>query len=175
MNKVLNHIKNNFAIYLIIIACVVIISITLYMTRHPAKVKVDTSLYNVVNIKEALNLFKDDDPKLLIVSTEDCSATANYTKTLNYIMIEYDFPVYYLDLSATDSTSDEYNEFVQKLDFEYKTKDGQTGPFGSFMGATPMNIIIKNKKMVYGYIGSMSTSALSTMTENYGVSHGKKN
>ncbi len=175
MNKITKHIKNNFAIYLIIIACIVIVAITIYVNRHPKPTKVDTKYYDVVDINRALTLFNDDTPKLLIISTDDCSATAEYTKTLNYAMIQYDFKVYYLSLTNIDKSSPKYQEFIAKLDMDYYMKEGDIHPFNYFIGATPMNVIIKNKKMVYGYIGTMSLSALTTLTENYGVSHGQKN
>mgnify|MGYP003427150083 CR=1 FL=1 len=41
--------------------------------------------------------------------------------------------------------------------------------FSSFMGATPMTVIIKNKKMVHGYIGTMSVDTLYTIKSLYGV------
>ena len=40
-----------------------------------------------------------------------------------------------------------------------------------YMGATPMIIVIKNKKVVYGMVGSISETALTQLAYTYGVSN----
>lgn len=177
MEKIKQHLKNNFAIYLILIACIIVICITLEINKvngeKDTREKVNTEYYTVINVDEALALFDDDVPKFLIISTDYCSATIKYTQTVNYAMIQYDFKVYYLSITDVDTNSENFKKLVEKLDFEYNL-NGEIDSFGSFMGATPMNIFIKNKRMVYGYIGTMNLSTLTTYTELYGVSNGKK-
>ena len=56
----------------------------------------------------------------------------------------------------------------QEKDIEYNLK-GKVAKFGEFLGSTPMTIIIKNGRMVHGYIGSMDTDTLTTFTSLYGV------
>ena len=174
MNKVLTHLKNNFVIYLIIIACLIIVGITLFVNHEPEPEKLDSSLYNKVNIEGIDYLFNDSTPKLLLIGTDSCSATVKYSKTLNFEMIKYNYKVYYLNLEEVDMESDAYKNFIKKLDLDYE-QDGKPGKFYDFMGLTPMTVIIKNGKMVYGYIGTMSSGALDTVTELYGVSHGVVN
>ena len=174
MNKVITHLKNNFVIYLIIITCLIIAGITLFVNHEPEPEKLDSSLYNKVNIEGIDYLFNDSTPKLLLIGTDSCSATVKYSKTLNFEMIKYNYKVYYLNLEEVDMESDAYKNFIKKLDFDYE-QDGKPGKFYDFMGLTPMTVIIKNGKMVYGYIGTMSSGALDTVTELYGVSHGVVN
>ena len=38
-----------------------------------------------------------------------------------------------------------------------------------YMGSTPMIIIIKNKKIVYGTVGTISENALNQLASTYGV------
>ena len=70
MNKVLTHLKNNFVIYLIIIACLIIVGITLFVNHEPEPEKLDSSLYNKVNIEGIDYLFNDSTPKLLLIGTD---------------------------------------------------------------------------------------------------------
>ena len=65
-------------------------------------------------------------------------------------------------------------ELISKLDIEYNLK-GKVAKFGEFLGSTPMTIIIKNGRMVHGYIGSMDTDTLTTFTSLYGVSKNEEN
>ncbi len=174
MNKVVEHLKNNMAIYLVIIACLVVVCITLFVNHEEKPETLDSSLYTPVDISGIDFLFKDSDAKLLLIGTDTCSATIKYAETLNYEMIKYNYKVYYLNLENVDMESDAYKNFIKKLDIDYE-QDGQKGKFYDFMGLTPMTVIIKNGKMVYGYIGSMSGGALDTITELYGVSHGVVN
>lgn len=173
MDKVIKHLKNNAAIYLVLFVCIVIILISLFIThddREKIKVaKVDTSLFEVVTLKEALELFDQPNPVLLIIGLDTCSATINYVPYLQYAEIEHGFSTYYLELSSINKSQiEEYNKLVEKLDIEYNS-DGKVDKFGKFIGTTPMTIIIKNKKQVYGYIGSMNDTTLETITKNYGV------
>lgn len=171
MNKVLTHLKNNFVIYLIIIACLVVVGITFFFHHEEEIEPLDSSLYYKVDLGGADFLFNDDEPKLLLIGTDTCSATINYAETLNFEMIKYNYKVYYLNYAEIDTSSEKYQEFIQKLNLDYE-QDGVKGKFSDFMGMTPMTVIIKNKKMVYGYIGSMNASTLDTITEMYGVSNG---
>lgn len=169
MNKLKKHLKNNLPIYAVLIACIAILCVAIFVTHEEEVPKVDTSRFEVVTLKEALAMFEDPSPKLLIIGLNTCTATINYVPYLQYAQIENGFKTYYLELD--DITSDQiedYNKLVEKLDFEYNFM-GETDKFGKFIGSTPMTVIIKNKKQVFGYIGSMNTSSLASITKLHGV------
>ena len=168
MNKVLNHLKNNIAIYLVLIACIVVVCITLFVKHDKEEVYVDTSLFKVVDLEQALSFFDDNEPRFLLMSVKTCNATINYVPSLQIASAEYGFPVYYLELSEIDTKSEEFKEFREKLDLDYEFQ-GTVDKFGAFIENTPSSIIIKNKKMVYGYIGSMHSTTIKTITDLYGV------
>ncbi len=178
MNKVLNHLKNNAVIYLIILACIVVALVTLFVNHEGDTKRLDSSQYTPVDIKGIDFLFSDNTAKLLLIGTDTCSATIKYSETLNFEMIKYGYKVYYLNLENVDLDSDAYKNFIKKLDIDYEY-NGIKGKFYDFMSngqvPTPMTVIIKNGKMVYGYIGTMSSQALEIYTELYGVSHGVVN
>lgn len=168
MDKVKKHFKNNLAIYIVLLACIVVICITLFVTREEEKPKVDTSMFTVLTLEEALRLFEQDKATLLVISTSECTATINYVSYLQISQALNGYITYYLELDDIDPESKDFKKLVEKLDMEYKL-NGKIAKFGEFIGTTPMTIIIKNKKMVHGYIGSMDTDTLTTFTSLYGV------
>lgn len=176
MDKLKTHFTNNAVIYLILFVCIVIVSISLFSTKEPTNPEsiVDTKFLEVVTIEEALELFEDKDPKLLIISVNYCSATKEYVDTLKINQSKYNYPTYYLELTDIDTEKKEFTEFLNKLDMEYNFM-GEIDKFNKFVGSTPMTVIIKNRKMVYGYIGNINTTTLKTLTDTYGVSNNEKN
>ena len=174
MDKLKKHLKNNLAIYMVIIACAVVLGITLFMTREEEVPRVDTSMFVVLDINQALDLFKRDETVLLVISTSDCAATIKYVDYLKISQALNKYNTHYLELDNLDPESKEVKELISKLDIDYNLK-GKVAKFGEFLGTTPMTVIIKNGRMVHGYIGSMDTDTLTTFTSLYGVSKNEKN
>ena len=169
MNKLKEHLTNNLAIYLIIIATIVIFLIIKFVP-HEEETKYDTSLFNVVDLKGANELFKDNINKVLIIGREDCNACQNFLPTLKYAMIKYSFNVSYIELDNINPKNEGYDEFINNIDYTYTLKE-KTDKFSTFLGVTPMVIIIKNNKMVYGYIGSMSEETIGAIVTQYGITN----
>lgn len=171
MKKLKKHFKQNMPIYAVVLVCIVIIGISLFITRDvaPEEVVVDTSKFKQVNLQETLELFESDEPKLLVISLNTCSATVDYATSLTIAEAKFGYDTYYLELSEIDESQiEDYNKLVEKLDYEYNFR-GQVDKFGSFIGTTPMTIIIKNKKQVFGYIGSLDVATLENITNLYGI------
>ena len=169
MNKLKTHLKNNFAIYAVLLTCLVVLLIAVFYTKEEQLEKVDTSMFKVVTLDETLKMFEEDTPKILVISTSTCSATIGYVPYLQIAQAKYGYNTYYLELDDLDAESKEFAQFIEKLDIEYNL-NGNVQKFGYFIGSTPMTVIIKNKKMVFGYIGSMNTESLKAITSLYGVS-----
>ncbi len=169
MDKLKSHFRNNFAIYVVLLACLVVILIAKFYTREEPIPTVDTSMFKVLTLDDTLKLFDDDSAKLLVISVSTCSATINYTPSLQIAQAKYGYTTYYLELDDLDSESEQFTKLMDKLDMDYNFK-GNVQKFSYFIGSTPMTIIIKNKKMVFGYIGSMNTETLKALTNTYGVS-----
>lgn len=174
MEKLKKHFKNNFAIYAILIASIIILCIALFVTKETPGEKVDTSMFRVVTPKEALRLFDEDKANILVISTSDCAATIKYVDSLKIAQAKYSYNTYYLNLDDVEKDMKNYEKLLDKLDMEYNF-NSKVDKFSSFMGATPMTVIIKNKKMVHGYIGTMSVDTLYTITSLYGVSPNETN
>lgn len=169
MNKILEHLKNNIAIYLIIIVCI-IIGVLIFQNKDNEKIDYDTRPFNVVNNKEALKLFDSKEPQMLVIGKKTCSASKELLPSLVIAQTKGNYTTNYLELTDLDKNSEDYNKLLELLDYEYQ-KDGETKPFREYMGATPMVIVIKDNKMVYGYIGTMNNTVVSTIAKQYGVAN----
>lgn len=172
MNKIKRHLKNNLPIYLILLTCIIIVIIisTVTNTKEDSeKPTVDTSMLRVLTLDETLDRFEDDNPTFLVIGYKTCSATITYASYLKIAQAKYGYITYYLDLDTIDETQrEQYDKLVEKLDMEYNFQ-GQTNTFGSFIGSTPMTIIIKDHKMVYGHIGTINDDSLGALTKMYGL------
>ncbi len=171
MEKLLTHFKNNFAIYAVIIVCLLVLAVAIIFSgKKEEKVDIDTSMFDVLDIDETLALFEKDEVSFLVISTNNCSATAAYVPQLKVSQALYGFRVKYFDFTDMDLKSEKMQKLISKLDIEYGL-NGKKAPFGKFMGATPMTVVIKNKKMVFGNIGSMSKNAIEAIANNYGFNY----
>lgn len=177
MEKLKNNIKDNLAIYLLIIAVVVIFLIIKFIgSTNPSKeVELDTSMFNVVNTEKANKLFKDSEPKMLIIGSRKCSATQAFIPIMQISLAKGRYDIYYLELLDEDRQSDSYKEFVSHLDVPYsgKVEGDKEVKVKDYMGATPMILIIKNKKVVYGSAGKITEEELTGIANTYGVSNEK--
>ncbi len=171
MQKILNHFKNNAIIYLIIITCIIVLIVVRTKTgmQLPEDVRIDTSHFNVVDIDNAVKLFEDSSPKMLIVSVYNCPATERYVPVVRVSQIKYQYTSYYLELTDIKEESESYKKFEEELDkFDY-TYEGKKGTLKTFLGNTPLTLFIKDNRVVYGYYGTMSENVLNTFIEKYGV------
>lgn len=169
MNKVIEHLKNNSALYLIFVVVLIIIAILVFNPNTNKKtLDYDTSMFNVIDNKKALELFERKEPSILFIGRKTCSASSEMIPNMQIALAKYGFEVNYLELTDLDKESDEYKKLVELLNFEY-TNDGVTKPFGEFIGITPMFIVLKDGEMVFGYLGIMSTEVIGTVAKQYGV------
>ena len=170
MNKIINHFKSNAIIYLILLLAIVILCIAVFVKEAQEPEEVDTSSFNVVSLKGAIKFFESDEPHLLVISAKNCQATVKYEPSLSIASAKQQVKVDYLELTDIDKESEEdlndFFEFQKLLDLDY-TFRGETKKLGEFIGNTPMNVIIKNKKVVFAYIGSMATTTVESLMMRY--------
>lgn len=169
MEKIKKHLKSNFAIYAVLLTCLVIIGVVLAVNANPKVETVDKSMFKVVSLKETLELFESDKPTLLVMSVDTCTATIDYVPYLQIAQAKGSYHTYYLDLNSIDTKSEDFKTLKEKLDLEYDFY-GNVDKFSEFIENTPSTVIIKNQKQVYGHIGSINTDTLGTLTKMYGVS-----
>lgn len=133
----------------------------------------DVSMMNELDLSKALDLFDDKDKTyVLYIGRPDCSACISYLPTLQEAQENLGYTTQYLNLNNIDTKSDDFTKFSNKLSVKYTmtvSGEEQTETFGTWMGYTPMTIIIKNGKMVDGEIGAVNYSTLVSLLKNNGI------
>ena len=172
MDKIKNNIEHNLPIYLLIIAVIVIFCIILFSgNKNPSDtVSIDTSFFNVVTSKDVLKFLEEKEPRMVVIGSKKCSATEYFVPIIQISQAKGQYKINYLELLDEDPKSSSYKELVNKLEI-MTTYEGEEKQLKEYMGSTPMIIIIKNKKIVYGSVGTMSESALTQLANTYGVSY----
>lgn len=172
MRKVLKHLKSNAAIYLVLLACLVVLLIVVLHKPQTELKPVDTSMFDVISLDRAIRFFDDNDPKLLVISTDNCQATAAYADALKYSMTTNNYKVYFLSLTTykPEENEEKYNKLGELFNTNYQYQKTNL-PLIEFVkhGYTPTTVIIKNKKIVYAFIGKMNTSTLDSLSHAYGL------
>lgn len=133
----------------------------------------DVSMMDELDLTGALKLFDEKDKTyVLYIGRPDCSACISYLPTLQEAQENLGYTTKYINLNNIDTKSDDYTKFSNKLSVKYTmTVSGEekTETFGTWMGYTPMTIIIKNGKMVDGEIGTINYSTLVSLLKNNGI------
>ena len=122
-----------------------------------------------VDLSTMLNdVFKREDIQVVYMGRSTCSHCVSFLPSLQKAQKELGYKTVYLDIEKVDSSSDEFNEFISKLDKEY-TMDGETDTYGSFYGYTPEVFLYQNGKMIDGQIGEMSYDDLISWLKDNGL------
>ena len=173
MKKVLKHIKNNAIIYLVLITCVIIVLIaTLFKPTDELK-EVDTSLFKVININQAIKLFDDNSTKFLIIGNNTDQTTESYVEYVRYSMLKHDYKPYFIYQEDIDfkKDADKIEKLGELLDIN-ATYNGESKKAIDLIkeDIVPITIIIKNKKPIYVFIGTLNTTTLDTLVQAYDIS-----
>ena len=170
MDKIKNNIEHNLPIYLLIIAVVVIFCIITFIgNKNPSEtVSFDTSSFNIVTSKDVLKFLDEKEARMIVIGSKKCSATEYFVPIMEISQAKGEYTINYLELLDENPNSSEYKELVNKLDIVINY-EGEKKELKEYMGSTPMIIIIKNKKIVYGTVGTISEKALNQLASTYGV------
>lgn len=169
MDKIKNNIEHNLPIYLIIIAVVVIFCIITFGNKNPSEtVLFDTSSFNVVTSKDVLEFLDEKEARMIVIGSKKCSATEYFVPIMEISQAKGEYTINYLELLDEDPKSSEFKDLVNELDIIINY-EGEEKELKEYMGSTPMIIIIKNKKIVYGTVGTISENALTQLANTYGV------
>lgn len=169
MDKIKNNIEHNLPIYLIIIAVVVIFCIITFGNKNPSEtILFDTSSFNVVTSKDVLEFLDEKEARMIVIGSKKCSATEYFVPIMEISQAKGEYTINYLELLDEDPKSSEFKDLVNELDIVINY-EGEEKELKEYMGSTPMIIIIKNKKIVYGTVGTISENALTQLANTYGV------
>ncbi len=171
MDKLKKHFKENYLIYLVLVTCIIIFGIISYVNYHPVeKVEpLDKTYLKEESLNNVLELFNSSETTYLVLGVDNCQATRDYVEYLRFCVFDLRLEVHYLDLNSIGEEDEEdLQKLIDKLNIEY-TFFETTDKFGKFIGNTPMTIIIKDHKQVYGHIGSMNDNSIKTIATQYGL------
>ena len=113
MEKIKNNIKENSAIYLVLLAVLVIFFIITFMNKSGANLPpLDTKMFNVVTTENVDKLFETNSAKMLIIGSKTCSATKSFIPHLQISLGIEHYTINYLELTEENPESDSYKNFV---------------------------------------------------------------
>lgn len=137
--------------------------------EEPVVNNYDVSNFTSIDVPKALELFNQKEVAVVYMGRETCHFCVQYVPILKDVQEELGFKTYYLDTLKIDVTNESYDKFIAKLDKKYEM-DGENKTIGEFYqlyGYTPTTVIIKNGKMVDGYIGYMEKDVLKELVSKY--------
>ena len=151
----------------------------------------DVSDMNEVDINEAIALFEEEGTQVVYIGRSTCSSCVSFVPVLNEVQKDLGFTTNYLDVTSIANIWDskqkdneevkaldkKVKEFIKKLSVETTVRttiDGESvtledtiGNLFYEYGFTPITIIIKDGKMIDGFVGYRDTETLTDLIEEY--------
>ena len=139
----------------------------------------DVSAMNEVSLDEAVDLFDEKGTHVLYIGRADCSVCIQFVPVLNEVQEDLGFTTYYLDvydyINDWKNTRDELKPLTELLttettvrttiNSENVTLEDTVGNLFYDYGFTPITVIIKDGKMVDGFIGYRDKDSLTELIE----------
>lgn len=131
----------------------------------------DVSKMTKVTGYEAAKLFDNKETQILYIGRPGCGVCVSLVPELNKVIDDLKIKINYLELD--DKFRTEFKDLFDHLTIDTKiTSGGETyeGTYGELLnkgGFTPMVIIIKDGKMVDGFIGSRSSDTITSLFKKY--------
>ena len=155
--------KKLLPIILVIITFFLILFISLN-NKNPKK-ELDKSMFNVIKDNQAIKLFDNKKTSFILLCRDSCEVCRKYIPILQIAIADYNFSVNYIGI---EDLPKKQKEFFDKLDYQYEY-EGKKAQLKEFINITPINVIIKNKEIVYAKIGSLSSDEIKTIVERYDI------
>jgi len=130
-------------------------------------VEYDVSKMKQVSGKTAAKLFEEKGTYILYIGRSTCGVCVNLVPELNKVIAELDININYLPLESTFRT--DFVDLFKHLTIETEI-NGNKGTYGELLesnGYTPMVIVIKDGKMVDGFVGYRTSDTISSLFSKY--------
>lgn len=137
----------------------------------------DVSKMNKVSVNEAKALFDKKGLQVLYIGRENCSACVKTVPELNQVQEELKYTTNYLDLKSLSDWKTEMKELTDlftvkttvktTINGEAVTLNDEIGKIFIKYGFTPTIIIIKDGKMVDGFIGYEDHDTIKSTIQKY--------
>ena len=120
----------------------------------------DVSMFKKVTPEEAVKAFDSDKLQVIYIGRETCGYCVQFLPTLQQAQKDYGYKTLYLDIT-TVTTEDQQNA-IMKFDNDEKF-------LSQNFGATPMVLLVKDGKLVDGWVGYSEYDAFATFLEENGL------
>lgn len=142
----------------------------------------DVSNMPKVDVNAAVSLFNEKGFQVLYIGRENCGVCVQIVPILNKLQKEFNYKTNYFDLNSTSNWQTEMKPLTDLLTFKttvkttVKDKDGNSkavtlndtvGNIFHDYGFTPTIAILKDGKMVDGFIGYKDYDAIKKILEKY--------
>lgn len=131
----------------------------------------DVSKMNEVTGAEAAKLFDKKGTQILYIGRPTCGVCVSLVPELNTVIKDLDVTINYSELK--DSFRTDFEDLFDKLDIETKiNSNGEelSGTYGELLnkrGFTPLVVIIKDGKMVDGFVGYKKADKIEELFNKY--------
>ena len=129
-------------------------------SNNTETVKYDVSKMKQVSGDEAAKLFDEKGTHFLYIGRSTCSVCVSLVPELNTVLSDMTLTINYLPLTQTFRT--DFKNLFDKLSIE-TTVNKNKGTFGELLeeyGYTPVVVVIKDGKMVDGFVGYKDASKI---------------
>lgn len=118
----------------------------------------DVSMFDTVDADKVIDLYKSDDIQVIYVGRETCGYCVQFLPVLQQAQEDYGYKTKYLDITTV-------TEDGQKAILE---KDNDEDFLATNFGATPMVMLVKDGKLVDGWVGYAEYETFAKFLEDNG-------
>ena len=136
-------------------------------TPTTTDVNYDVSKMNQISGSDAAKLFDEKGTHILYIGRSTCSVCVKLVPELNEVINSIDVKINYSPLESTFRS--DFEDLFDKLSIETTVNENE-GTFGELLkeyGYTPVVVIIKDGKMVDGFVGYRDADTIKTLFEKY--------
>lgn len=131
------------------------------------QVKYDVSAMKKISGEEAAKLFDNKGVSFLYIGRPGCSVCQNLVPELTTVVNDLKMTLYYTEVES--SWKNDLKDLFDHLDMEV-TIQSEKGTYGQLLkdhGYTPYIIVIKDGKMVDGFVGYRTSDSIKTLFKKY--------
>ncbi|MBP3461817.1 MAG: thioredoxin family protein [Bacilli bacterium] len=104
----------------------------------------DVSMFDTVDTEKTINLFDSKDIQVIYIGRSTCGYCVKFLPVLQQAQKEFGYKTKYLDIT-TVTTEEQQNAIL--------AKDNDEGFLSQNFGSTPMVLLVKDGKIVKGWVG----------------------
>lgn len=131
---------------------------TTQTTEGEDNTEYDVSMFDAVDTAKAIELFSSEETQVIYIGRSTCGYCVKFLPTLQQAQKEYGYKTKYLDITTV--TEDQQSELL--------AKDNDEKFLETNFGSTPMVILVKDGKIVDGWVGYAEYDSFAKFLEENG-------